>query len=94
MTKQGRMVGARKQELVDAVPRRRASRRQTPDGHQSFRTVSLIFLSRAGGLAREVRDLQDDHDQGAQAAPGDGQPITIPAGYRIGFKSPSPGRTA
>jgi len=89
MTKQGRMVGARKQELVDAVAEKAGiTKANAQTAIKSVQDSLLDLLEQSGriqlakfGIFKMTRTKAR---QGRN--PATGQPITIPAGYRIGFK--------
>ena len=89
MTKQGRMVGARKQELVDAVAEKAGiTKANAQTAIKSVQDSLLDLLEQSGriqlakfGIFKMTR-TKARHGRN----PATGQPITIPAGYRIGFK--------
>ena len=89
MTKQGRMAGARKQELVDAVAEKAGiTKANAQTAIKSVQDSLLDLLEQSGwiqlakfGIFKMTRTKAR---QGRN--PATGQPITIPAGYRIGFK--------
>jgi len=89
MTKKGRFAGARKQELVDAVAEKAGiTKANAKTAIKSVQDSLLDLLEQSGriqlakfGIFKMTRTKAR---QGRN--PATGQPITIPAGYRIGFK--------
>ena len=89
MTKKGRFAGARKQELIDAVAEKAGiTKENAKTAIKSVQDSLLDLLEQSGriqlakfGIFKMTRTKAR---QGRN--PATGQPITIPAGYRIGFK--------
>ena len=89
MTKQGRMVGARKQELVDAVAEKAGiTKANAQTAIKSVQDSLLDLLEQSGRIQLAKFGVFSMKKTAARTGrnPATGQPITIPAGYRIGFK--------
>jgi len=89
MTKKGRSVGAGRQDLVDAVSERAGiTKANAQTAVKSVQDGILQLLQQSGKLQlmkfgsftlRKTKQRQGRN-------PATGQPITIPPGYKIGFK--------
>ena len=89
MTKQGRMVGARKQELVDAVAEKAGiTKANAQTAIKSVQDSLLDLLEQSGRIQLAKFGIFTMKKTAARMGrnPATGQPIKIPAGYRIGFK--------
>ena len=89
MTKKGRFVGARKQELVDAVAAKAdITKENAQTAIKAVQDSLLDLLERNGKMQLAkfgiFKMTKTKARQGRN--PATGQPLKIPAGYRIGFK--------
>ena len=89
MTKKGKFVGAKKQELVDAVAAKAdITKENAQTAIKSVQDCILDLLERSGRMQLAKFGIFKMSKTKARQGrnPATGQPITIPAGYRIGFK--------
>ncbi len=89
MTKKGRFAGARKQELVDAVAEKAGITKENAKmAIKSVQDSLLDLLEQSGRIQLAKFGIFAMKKNAARMGrnPATGQPIKIPAGYRIGFK--------
>jgi len=89
MTKKGRFVGARKQDLVDAVAAKAdITKENAQTAIKAVQDSLLDLLERNGRMQLAKFGIFKMARTKARMGrnPATGQPLTIPAGYRIGFK--------
>ncbi len=89
MTKKGRFAGARKQELVDAVAEKAGITKENAKmAIKSVQDSLLDLLEQSGRIQLAKFGIFAMKKTAARMGrnPATGQPIKIPAGYRIGFK--------
>ena len=89
MTKKGRFAGARKQELVDSVAEKAGiTKENAKTAIKSVQDSLLDLLERNGRMQLAKFGIFKMARTKARMGrnPAAGQPLTIPAGYRIGFK--------
>jgi len=89
MTKKGRFVGAKKQELVDAVAAKADITKE--NAQMAIKAVQdslLDLLEQSGRIQLAKFGIFKMARTKARMGrnPATGQPLKIPAGYRIGFK--------
>jgi len=89
MTKKGRFVGARKQDLVDAVAAKADITKE--NAQMAIKAVQdslLDLLEQSGRIQLAKFGIFKMARTKARMGrnPATGQPLKIPAGYRIGFK--------
>ena len=89
MTKKGRFVGAKKQELVDAVAAKADITKE--NAQMAIKAVQdslLDLLEQSGRIQLANFGIFKMARTKARMGrnPATGQPLKIPAGYRIGFK--------
>jgi len=89
MTKKGRFAGARKQELVDSVAEKAGiTKENAKTAIKSVQDSLLDLLEQSGRIQLAKFGIFAMKKTAARMGrnPATGQPIKIPAGYRIGFK--------
>ena len=89
MTKKGRFAGARKQELVDSVAEKAGITKENAKmAIKSVQDSLLDLLEQSGRIQLAKFGIFAMKKTAARMGrnPATGQPIKIPAGYRIGFK--------
>ena len=89
MTKKGRFAGARKQELVDSVAEKAGITKENAKmAIKSVQDSLLDLLEQSGRIQLAKFGIFTMKKTAARMGrnPATGQPIKIPAGYRIGFK--------
>ena len=89
MTKKGRFAGARKQELIDAVAEKAGiTKENAKTAIKSVQDSLLDLLEQSGRIQLAKFGIFAMKKTAARMGrnPATGQPIKIPAGYRIGFK--------
>lgn len=89
MTKKGRFAGARKQELVDSVAEKAGITKENAKmAIKSVQDSLLDLLEQSGRIQLAKFGIFAMKKTAARMGrnPATGQPINIPAGYRIGFK--------
>ena len=89
MTKKGRFAGARKQELVASVAEKAGiTKENAKTAIKSVQDSLLDLLEQSGRIQLAKFGIFTMKKTAARMGrnPATGQPIKIPAGYRIGFK--------
>jgi DNA-binding protein HU-beta len=89
MTNKGRFAGARKQELVDSVAEKAGITKENAKmAIKSVQDSLLDLLEQSGRIQLAKFGIFAMKKTAARMGrnPATGQPIKIPAGYRIGFK--------
>lgn len=89
MTKKGRFAGARKQALVDSVAEKAGITKENAKmAIKSVQDSLLDLLEQSGRIQLAKFGIFAMKKTAARMGrnPATGQPIKIPAGYRIGFK--------
>jgi len=89
MTKQGRMAGAQKQELVDAIAEKAGiTKGNARAAIKAVQDSILELLEKRGKIQLAKFGVFSMRETAARTGrnPATGEPIAIPAGYRIGFK--------